>query len=345
MIPLPQEKKETYATGYRPSDLDKAKFAKADQVKRAPGFRIPLLPPDAAPTVKLDSWKGKAVKLDQFYFKNEKPARNTEAFVACDEKQLYIGFRNYGESPEALALPREARDSFSAFGRDGLELFFNVSNEKDQYYHFVANSNGLQTDLFRDDAQWDSVWKSEAAVNSAAGSVDYLITIPFSSFAGPALNSRWLVNLCRNDVHDKSKKEYQCLFRNHVLGYRQHRSLALRAGTAANFESRFLHRLRGAELARGAALPLCRGGLLVLLAAFLAAGDVCGILLFGRLLRAALRLFLLFAVIRGDPVEDRKLDRPIRLGAHARLVFLLFSSLLFFLFQTFTPQSRSAGIF
>ena len=221
VIPLPREKKETYATGYRPSDLDKAKFAKADQVKRAPGFRIPLLPPDAAPTVKLDSWKGKAVKLDQFYFKNEKPARNTEAFVACDEKQLYIGFRNYGESPEALALPREARDSFSAFGRDGLELFFNVSNEKDQYYHFVANSNGLQTDLFRDDAQWDSVWKSEAAVNSAAGSVDYLITIPFSSFAGPALNSRWLVNLCRNDVHDKSKKEYQCLFRNHVLGYRQ----------------------------------------------------------------------------------------------------------------------------
>ena len=216
--PAPEELKsgKTFATAYRPSELDKIKLVPGDKPERAPSFSIPKLPASVRPGIALDSWKNHAVKLDKFHFGANAPRLKTEAYLACDDDNLYLAYRNSGED-FSLSKPG-SRDTFALF-TNGTECFFDPSGNGEKSVHFANNAAGARCDLgFGDDVAWNGDWKTEAVKNEKDVSVDYLLTFPLSNFAGSDIDSRWLVNVCRNDgVY----RENLSIARIPTVGYRK----------------------------------------------------------------------------------------------------------------------------
>jgi len=216
--PAPEELKsgKTFATVWRPSELDKLKLAPEEKPERAPSFSIPKLPVSVKPTVALDSWKKHAVKLDKFHYGARAPRLKTEAWLACDDDNLYLAYRNFGEDFN-LSKPG-TRDNFGMF-TNGTECFFDPAGNGEKSVHFATNATGTLCDLgFGDDVSWNGDWKCETVRNEKDGSVDYLLTFPMSNFAGSDIDSKWLVNVCRNDGVNR---ENDCITSIPTIGYRK----------------------------------------------------------------------------------------------------------------------------
>ena len=207
------------ASQYRPSELDKEKFAESSQSVRAAPFSVPRLPASVS-VGELDGWKGKAVKLDEFYHKN-KPARNkTECYLACDARNLYIGYRCHVQDVSGISVEPHSRDWFGIFGGEGIEFFLNPESDG-VYLHFAANAGNTLTDMGRgNDVSWDGKWKSVATINEKIGSIDYVVTVPFSELASPGMKAVWLLSLCRNDG---ALKENQTLYASERVRYKEPR--------------------------------------------------------------------------------------------------------------------------
>jgi len=209
-----------FASEYRPSELDKDKFAKASKLVRADSFSIPKLPVESAPMGDLDNWKDQAVKLNNFYYKNRPAQNNTEAYLACDTKNLYIGYRCFVQDLSKISVESHARDWFGIFGGESIEFF--LSPESDgTYFQFAADSINNLTDLGRGrNVSWNGNWKSVAKKNEKTSAIDYVVTIPFSELASPAMKAVWLLSLCRNDG---TMEENQTLFSSSRVLYREQR--------------------------------------------------------------------------------------------------------------------------
>jgi hypothetical protein len=207
------------ATPYKPSELDKQKFSKKEELPvRASDITIKKLPYGLVPSSNLDSWKDKAVKLDTFYFKLKEAHNNTEAYLACDNKHLYIGYRCFFEDLSAVNTTLGQHDSFSIFSKDSVEFFLDPIGDGG-FYQFAADTGGTRTDMGKGgDVSWNGVWQADVTLNKDANSVDYLITVPFSTLGNAVMTSRWLVNICRND---SSVKEHLALSRTPILGFKQ----------------------------------------------------------------------------------------------------------------------------
>ena len=191
-----------FATPYKVSALDKQKFSAQAEEKpvRAPEFTIPKLPAGITVNGDLDTWKDKAVKLDKFYFGGKTPANKTEAYLACDDKNLYLGYRCFvNELPNAN--PKQGgRDGFDIFARDSVELLLDPTADG-KYYQFAADASGNQTDIsLANGSAWNGNWTSDAKLNPKEKSVDYVITVPLANFTDADMKSRWQVNLGRNDI-------------------------------------------------------------------------------------------------------------------------------------------------
>ncbi|MAX26327.1 MAG: hypothetical protein CMJ19_17685 [Phycisphaeraceae bacterium] len=195
----------TFATAYKPSNLDQAKFGQRQGPQRAPEITIMQLPSDVLPTVNLDTWKNRATKLDTFFCKLDQATNKTEAYIACDKTNLYIGYRCFTPDLSAVDTARGDHDSFRIFGgRDSVEFFLDPSGTGEDYYQLAADAGGSRTDLgIGHDKSWNGDWQSLSKLNHKTKSIDYLITVPFATLAGPQMQSRWLVNFGRNDVATK----------------------------------------------------------------------------------------------------------------------------------------------
>ena len=188
----------TFATPYRPSELDKEKFAPEQKEVRAPSLAVPALPSGVKPSSELDTWKSHAAALNKFYFTVKAPKNKTEAYLACDKDNLYIGYRNFGDE---LSLSQKATHGYG----HGVECFFVPSGNGENFMQISANAAGAKTALgLGADPDWTCEWTCKAVENKKLGSVDYLLTIPMGNFAGSDLSTQWLLNLCRND--DVSKE-------------------------------------------------------------------------------------------------------------------------------------------
>ena len=188
---------KTYATPYRPSELDKSRFGGNLPSASTASYAVRRLADGVRPTVELDGWKDCATEIASFWNVDRHPTRETRAYVACDADRLYIGFRNFGEDARSLVRVKEPRDSM-IYRFDGIELFFKPT-ECGSTYHFMGGANGDMFDMCANDIKWDGSWQVEACGNAAVGSIDYLVTIPFSDFVQRGLSQVWRVNLCRND--------------------------------------------------------------------------------------------------------------------------------------------------
>ncbi len=184
---------KTFATPYRPSEIDKTKFGPEPKNARAPSFAVPALPSGIKPSVDLDAWKSYATKVDDFHYTNKTPKNKTEVFLACDKDNLYVGYRNFGDE---LAFYKKEPSLFT----HGVEFFFAPSETDKKFLHFAANATGDKRAYgLGEDPTCDIEWRCNAVENKTYGSVDYLVTIPMGNFADINLSANWLINLCRND--------------------------------------------------------------------------------------------------------------------------------------------------
>lgn len=191
---------KTYATPYRPSGLDASRFGAPLPPPRLVRYAAKMLPTGVRPSPELDSWKGHAEEVGEFWNGTKRPTRGVRAYLACDSENLYVGFRNFGEGAKSLRRPPGARDAMT-YMHDGLELFFKPSPDGEPY-HFMASPNGDRFDCRGNDMTWNGSWTVAAMENAAAGAVDYLVTIPFADFVEGGISRTWRVNLCRNDHAD-----------------------------------------------------------------------------------------------------------------------------------------------
>ena len=196
----------TFATPYKASELDKAKFSPVPKPVRAASFQIPALPDGLRPSADLDSWVSHAAKQVNFRQKNQDSKRKTEGYFACDRENLYVGLRVYGD--DFSAHKKGDRDSLAVCNH-GMELLIDPSAAGKQWAHFGANAAGTMMDLgFGEDKNWNGDWKCAGVDNRKKGCVDLFLAIPFSDLAGSDFSSRWLLNLGANDsVH----KQFSCL--------------------------------------------------------------------------------------------------------------------------------------
>lgn len=195
-----------FATPYKPSELDKEKFQPDAKPSRSPSIQIPMLPVGVRPSVDLDSWVHHASKKDDFRYKNALPKRKTEGYFACDEDNLYVGLRVFGD--DFAAHKKDIRDSLTVC-HHGMELLIDPSASGKKWIHLGANAAGTMLDLgFSEDKDWLGNWKCTSVNNIKKGCVDSFLVIPFSDLAGSDISDRWLLNLGANDsIH----KQYSCI--------------------------------------------------------------------------------------------------------------------------------------
>ena len=189
------------ATQWRPSDLDATRFGRQEKAERPPTVRVKKLPAGVRPTVDLSSWEAHAADAGRFYVKREEPVQRTQAFLACDDDRLYIGFRNFGEDPAEIGHAPYFKDATEICIRDSVEVLLRPTEEKKNYHLFCA-PNGCRADAYGEDKTWDGSWTVQA--RDAGGAVEYLVTVPFADLAERGMDAHWLFNLGRNDRHGEN---------------------------------------------------------------------------------------------------------------------------------------------
>ena len=213
------EEEGPLATPYRPSELDKQKFTTVKETPvRAPGFAVARVPDGLVPSGDLDTWRAKATRLDTFYFKLKEARNKTELYLACDNRNLYLGYRCFVGDLSAVSTKRDPHDSFSVFAKDSVEFLLDPEGDG-VFYQFAVDAGGTRTDIGKGgDVAWNPDWEATVELNEKTTSIDYEITVPFATLAGPSMGSRWLVNLCRNDG---IAKQQVSLARTPILGFKQ----------------------------------------------------------------------------------------------------------------------------
>lgn len=195
---------KTFATPYKPSELDKSRFDKGKKAAavRTPEITVPKLPPGVVPGKDLDAWKSHSVKLDRFYDSDKTPKTKTEAYLACDNEKFYVGYRCFVNDLSKVNTEPLKHDTM-IFSRDAVEMLVDplASEETYKYYQFFAYPGGSRADKGVGlDGSWDGNWKSTVTLNEKNSSIDYMLALPFSDFANPGIKDQWVLNLHRYDA-------------------------------------------------------------------------------------------------------------------------------------------------
>jgi hypothetical protein len=130
---------------------------------------------------------------------NCRPKAETEAMLAYDDENLYIGFRCHDEKPSAIRANLTDRDAM--FGDDFAGVMIDTFKDQQNGYEFFVNPRGIQGDLRRnrntEDASYDAVWYSGGRVDETGWTAE--IAIPFRSIRFPDQDLQsWGVHVFRN---------------------------------------------------------------------------------------------------------------------------------------------------
>ena len=160
-----------------------------------------------------ECWKN-AARLAPFMLLNsDKRAENqTEAYIAHDDKNLYIAARCYAKVLDAdlqmldkFKAEKKERDS-GVFSDDSIEIF--IAPDKKQYFHFAANSLGTQYDGIAAENSWNGEWTARASVKEKFWEIE--IAIPFSEIKMSSGQS-FYINICRNEKADNEYSSWVLL--------------------------------------------------------------------------------------------------------------------------------------
>jgi hypothetical protein len=130
----------------------------------------------------------------------EPASQETTAYLAYDEKNLYIGFVCHDDQPELIRANVTGRDSF--WGDDHVGVTIDTYLDHRRAYSFSVNPLGIQEDSLLnertgDDRSFDTLWHSDGRLTPDGYVV--LMAIPFKSLRfSPAEHQTWGITLSRS---------------------------------------------------------------------------------------------------------------------------------------------------
>jgi len=155
-------------------------------------------------------------QLDEAAWRRAEPATNffqqfpdefapaserSEVFFLYDEEMLYIGGMLYDPEPARLVV-HELRRDFDSFFSDSFAVILDTFLDERNAYGFWISPGGARRDVQavengrRNDANWDGVWFSRAAVLEDGWSFE--LAIPFRTLRFPDTETqRWGLNMLR----------------------------------------------------------------------------------------------------------------------------------------------------
>ena len=123
----------------------------------------------------------------------------TTAYLARDDRNLYVAFRCEDRSPEQIRARLARRDA--VLQDDEVMVLLDTFHDRRRAYLFAVNPLGIQADAIvaegkDDDYSFDAVWRSEGHLTATGFIV--LLTIPFKSLRLPSAgDGEWGVGLSR----------------------------------------------------------------------------------------------------------------------------------------------------
>jgi len=134
---------------------------------------------------------GRMLKVDGFVqhepMEGAEPTQRTEAYLAYDDKHLYVAFIAFDTEPQKIRARLSRRED--VWSDDTVEVMLDTFHDERRAYVFVSTPLGIQWDgnwiEGRDfDSSFDSVWHSQGKVTERGYVV--LMTIPFRSLRFPS---------------------------------------------------------------------------------------------------------------------------------------------------------------
>ncbi len=138
----------------------------------------------------------------------EKSAQKTDIYFAYDDFSIYIAAKMY-DNPDSILQEFGIRDSGER-NSDMFALGLDTYNKQQNAFFFMVSAAGVQTDIFitpdNEDANWNSVWKSEVKIVDDGWIVE--MEIPYSAIRFPKQEvQNWGVNFMRV-VRRKREKSF-----------------------------------------------------------------------------------------------------------------------------------------
>ncbi len=133
----------------------------------------------------------------------------TEAFLASDEQNIYIGFQCFEPHMDELKTTVTEHDG-PVFNDDSVEVFLQPRKDSGDYYHFALNTSGVKYEALVYDLDFNPQW--QAVMSREKGFWKAEMAIPWSELkiSAPAMGTVWRANFCRNRVVTLPKPENAC---------------------------------------------------------------------------------------------------------------------------------------
>ena len=176
-------------------------FAVEQAVDLRPEMTIPRLQAGQRPVIdgKLDEWTQPPVATEfvdggEFYL--VPAAVQSRAWVAYDDENLYIAYRNGEPDPSKIQTHVTDRDG-QTWTDDAVEVVIDPKRELMAYYQIVINAKGVVFDHDTGEIGWDSNCKTATSVGKDYWAIE--MAIPFSALGGkPKPGTEWGFNVCRD---------------------------------------------------------------------------------------------------------------------------------------------------
>lgn len=190
-----------------------AASAAAFPSSQTPAPKEPLRIPRLTEAPKIDGvldnpiWETQALKVEDFVQlapkENGVPTERTVAYLAFDEKNLYVAFRAFDSQAGKVRCSITKRDG--CMEDDWVFIMLDTFNEKRRAFSFLLNPAGVQMDMMRIeeggndnmDDSWDTVFASDGKIDAEGYTVE--MAIPFKSLRFPNVDPKtWNIVLGRN---------------------------------------------------------------------------------------------------------------------------------------------------
>ena len=149
-------------------------------------------------------WKNSApmpLLVETWPADNTAPPVRTDAYLAYDDKNVYVAIKAFDPDPKKIRAHVSDRDH--AYSDDFAGIVLDTFNDGRRAFEFFVNPYGVQMDLFQNDVgggeddSWDAIWDSAGKVSADGYTVE--MAIPFSSLRFPpgASVQTWGVDILR----------------------------------------------------------------------------------------------------------------------------------------------------
>ena len=148
-------------------------------------------------------------KTDRFLISGKKPSDKTIAYVGSDDENLYIGLKCYSRDLNKLVANAKKHDDPKIWSDDNIELFIDQNFDRETYFHFTVNSQGMKADVGPGrNMGWSAEWEAKTSLNPKERCWECEIKLPLSILKINDFQvDEWGINFCRSV---KDVGEYSC---------------------------------------------------------------------------------------------------------------------------------------